>query len=244
MNDLDDVLGEVSETTEEVSQPETIGQPRDETGKFAPKETGVEPQPETVVDTVPPTADKLPKEDYKAIREEREKRQALERELEQLKTQLQSRPVEPPAPPPSVWEDEQGFQGHIVSTAVQQASLNARLDMSEMMTRQANADFDDMKAKFLEMASQNPSLQQQCLSDPHPWHKAYTIAKNAAKMEALGATDVTELEAKLREQIAAELATKPAAPTLPTSLADAQSARSSTMAQGPLTLDDILGRKG
>lgn len=247
MDELDDFLEQGTQPTEpttEAPQPETIGQPRDESGRFAPKETGVEPQ--ETADTVPPTADKLPPETFKGLKEEREKRQALERELEAIKQQLQSRPQEPPAPPPSVWEDEQAYGGHIVSTAVQQATFNARLDMSEMMVRQANPDFEDMKAKFLEMASQNPSLQQQALADPHPWQRAYTIAKNAAKMEALGAVDVSELEAKIRAELEAKYAAQPqATPTLPNSLADAQSARSTaSQPAGLLTLEDILRPKG
>ena len=247
MDELDDFLEQGTQTAEqptEDTQPETIGQPRDEAGRFAPKETGVEPQ--ETAETVPPTADKLPPETFKGLKEEREKRQALERELEAIKRQLQSQPQEPPAPPPSIWEDEQAYGGHIVSTAVQQATLNARLDMSEMMVRQANADFEEMKAKFLDMAAQNPSLQQQALADPHPWQRAYTIAKNAAKMEALGAIDVAELEAKIRAELEAKYAAPPQAQTpLPTSLADAQSARSTaSQPAGLLTLEDILRPKG
>lgn len=242
MDDLDQFLDETNEPTEtEVAQPETIGQPRDETGKFAPKETGVEPQ--ETAESVPPTG--LPQETFKGLKEEREKRQAAESRLTALEAQLQSyqQPKEPPAPPPSVWEDEQAYGGHIVSTAVQQATFNAKLDMSEMMTRQANTDFEDMKAKFLEMAAQNPSLQQQALADPHPWNKAYQIAKNAVKMEALGAVDVSELEAKIRAELEAKYAAQPQAQvTLPTSLAGAQSARGSAAQPSTFSFDDIFRR--
>lgn len=250
MDELDDFLDQGTQTTEpttEAQQPETIGQPRDEAGRFAPKETGVEPQ--ETADTVPPTADKLPPETFKGLKEEREKRQALERELEALKQQFQSN-QQPPAPPPSIWEDDQAALSHVrddaVATAVQQATFNARLDMSEMMVRQANPDFEEMKAKFLQMAELNPTLRQQALADPHPWNKAYSIAKNAAKMEALGAVDVSELEAKIRAELEAKYAAQPPqAPTLPTSLADAQSARSTaSQPQGLLTLEDILKGKG
>lgn len=243
MDELDSFLE--PETNEpapiEPQQPETIGQPRDETGKFAPKETGVEPQ--ETAEPVPPTG--LPQETFKGLKEEREKRQAAEARLAALEAQVQSyqQPKEPAAPPPSVWEDEQAYGGHIVSTAVQQATFNAKLDMSEMMTRQANADFDDMKAKFLEMASQNPSLQQQALADPHPWNKAYNIAKNAAKMEALGAVDVSELEAKIRAEFEAKYAAQPQAQvTLPTSLAGAQSSRGSAAQPSSFSFDDIFRR--
>ena len=104
-------------------------------------------------------------------------------------------------------------------------------------------DFDDMKATFIELMQANPSLQQQALADPHPWNKAYQIAKNHKAMQELGATDVTELEAKLREKIQAEMAGSiQQSPTLPNSLADAQSARSNSAAPpARLSLNDILG---
>ena len=71
--------------------------------------------------------------------------------------------------------------------------------MSEMMVRQANPDFEDVKAEFLALAQQNPDLTRQALADPHPWSKAYQIAKNHKTMTELGATDLDTLKAKLRE---------------------------------------------
>lgn len=244
MDGLDDFLDTgttpLEQTPETEAQPETIGQPRDEHGKFAPKpETGVN-EPDTAV-SVPPT-DQLPPETFKAVREEREKRQNLERELEALKQQINAPQA---APAPSIWEDDQGALDHVkqeaVSAAVQQATFNAKLDMSEMMVRQANPDFEQVKADFLALAQHNPTLVQQALADPHPWNKAYQIAKNHQAMQALGATNVAELEAKLREQIKAEMTASQ--PILPTSLADSQSARVSQQgAPGMLSLDDILRR--
>lgn len=242
MDDLDSFLDAGTQplepTTEDTTeQPETIGPPRDESGRFAPKqETGVEPQ-ESVA-TVPPTG--LPQEEYKAVREEREKRQALERELQALKAQQA-----PPAPPPSLWEDEEGALQHNRQEAVSEASFNARLDMSEMLASQAHEDFDAMKAKFVEMMALNPTLQQQALAARHPWEHAYQTAKNAARFEEIGATNVSELEAKLREQIKAEMmAQATPTPVLPSSLADSQSARvSHTGGASMLSLDDIINRR-
>ncbi len=242
MDHLDDFLNAGTEPLVEpiaedtAPEPETIGQPRDETGRFAPKpETGVET---ATADPVPPT--ELPPETFKGLKEEREKRQNLERELEALKQQFNAQ-QNPPAPPPSVWEDEQAWGGTLVDEAVQRATFNSNLNMSEFVVRQANPDFEEMKAKFLDMAALNPSLQQQALADPHPWNKAYTIAKNAAKMEALGAVDVADLETRLREQIRAEMAAQPA-PALPTSLADAQSARSGSVTPPAFSFEDIFKR--
>lgn len=245
---LDDLLNEdTADAVESVVDDNgyvTIAQPRDESGRFAPQETGVEtPQPEQVAETVPPTADRLPPDTFKAVKDEREKRQALERELEALRKQFEAQ-QNPPAPPPSVWEDEQAYGGHIVQTAVQQATFNAKLDMSEMMVRQANADFDDMKSRFLQMAEQNPALRQQALNDPHPWNKAYQIAKNAATMEELGATDLETLKAKLREELAAEMQGSPAPrAVIPPSLTNERNVgtRSGPAWTGPKPLSELLG---
>lgn len=249
MDELDAFLDQGTTSPEpqpevtEPPQPETIGQPRDEHGRFAPKETGVEPQ-EPPAEPVPPTGDKLPPETFKAVKEEREKRQALERELAALKEQFQAT-QQPPAAPPSIWEDDQAALQHVQQASVSQASFNARLDMSEMLASQAHDDFDAKKAKFLEMMSVNPALQQQVLASRHPWEEAYKLASNAMRFEEMGATDVAALEAKIREQIKAEMAaTQPTpAPVLPTSLADSQSARvSQTGAPQLLSLEDILKR--
>jgi hypothetical protein len=249
---LEDFFNDDPETAEvaETVEVEDTGPPRDEHGRFAPKETGdtaPEPEAEPMAE-VPPTTQGLPPETFKGLKEEREKRQNLERELEALKQQIQAaqQPKEPPAPPPSIWEDEQAYGGHIVSTAVQQANMNAVLNMSEMLNRREKQDFDDMKGKFLQMAELNPALAQQALSDPDPWGKAYQIAKNAATMEELGATDLETLKAKLREELAAELkAQVPAAPAmnLPPSLSTARNVgtRSGPAWTGPKSINELLG---
>jgi len=238
MDDLDNILSneaakETVEHVEPVAETPTE-QPRDEQGKFAAK--GEEP-----------SASPAPELDHAAIVGERRRRQEAEAEREELRRQLEAM-RNPPAPAPSVFEDEQGWQQHfgseVINTAVQQATFNSKLDMSEMMVRQANADFEDMKATFLDLADQNPSIRQQALQDPHPWNKAYQIAKNHKAMQDLGAVDVADLEAKLRAQITAELGQQPAAtPNLPNSLADSQSSRTNAGAvRAPLTLEEILGR--
>lgn len=244
---LNDILNDTDQEPQEAAQadpaPEPVEPPeeapdgpvRDEHGRFASK-AGVE-------DTGPPP-DKLPPDEYKAIREEREKRQQLERELQAIKEQINSQPKEPPAPPPSIWEDDEAWQQHFGSQIAQQASFNAKLDMSEMLARQSNPDFDDIKAEFLRMAESNPALAQQALADPHPWDKAYKIAKNARTMTELGATDLDSLKAKIREELEAELrAQAPAVPGLPPTLSTERNvgSRSGPAWTGPRPLSDLLG---
>lgn len=232
MDTLENILDD-EPIAETVVETEPEGQPRAPDGKFAPKgEEGTSPVP----------VEKEPEFDHQAVIGERRRRQEAEAraaELEQRLTQLQN----PPAPAPDLWENTEGWQQHfggqVVSTAVQQATFQANLNMSEMMMRQNKTDFDDMKATFLELMKENPTLQQQAINDPHPWNKAYQIAKNHKTMQELGATSVEEIRAKLREEIKAEMATQPI-PNLPNSLADSQSSRNSAGGFKPPSLDDIL----
>lgn len=237
---LDNILNEDSDTDVDIrpSMPE-------------PQETGEKPDPEPnqadEPEAGPPPADDARRAGLEAgIAAERKKRQEIEAQLEQLRREMEARTQEPAAPPPSIWEDENGALSHVrndaVSAAVQQATFNARLDMSEMMARQAHPDFEDMKAEFVKMMQENPALQQQALSDPHPWQKAYQIAKNARTMNELGATDIETLTAKLREQILAEQQAQPAAPRIPPSLSTQRSvsSRNGPAWSGPPPLTDLL----
>lgn len=220
------------------------GPTRDEHGRFATK--GVEPA--ETADTVPPT-DKLPQDEYKAIREEREKRQTLEKELEALRNQIQQlqQPQEPPAPPPSIWDDEQGWQTHLQNQVLQQANQISRINASEMAARSQHQDFQEMFDLFNEMAGSNPQLVQQAMADPHPWGKAYQIAKNYKSMQDLAAVDVNDLRAKLKEELLAELqqGNSPVAPSIPATLSGERSvaSRSGPAWAGPTPLSEILGRR-
>lgn len=255
-NGLDDVLNGDGPTVEEAQPSQTTGQPegvetppdgpdRDESGRFKAKGEKEE--------GAPPASNEKSKGLEAGISAERKKRQEWESRYGDLESRYNTleqqiaelkRPKEPDQPPPSIWDDEnawqQDFGGRVVSTAVQQASLNAKLDMSEMMARQAHEDFEDMKTAFMKMAESNPTIVQQALNDPHPWNRAYQIAKNAATMEELGATDIESLKAQLLEQLKAEQAQQP--PQIPQSLAGEQSARGSNAApnNGPPSLNDIL----
>lgn len=255
---LDDILNGVAEAepmpavAEEVLAEAQAGQPRDEHGRFAPKgdTEALEPQ-----EAAPPAAmdDEGPPIPRKALLDERSKRQALEAQLQQMQAQLQAY-QHPPQQPPSIFEDEQGWEQHfgqtVVQQAVQAATQNARLDMSEMMARQAHTDFEEKKAAFLDAMQNTPGLQQRALQDPHPWNFAYQYVVNQQRMNELSAVNVTELEAKLRAQIQAEYEAKGQAALsnlpagVPPSLSGQRNvgSRQGPTWAGPSPLSDILNR--
>lgn len=236
---LNDEPSEAAPVVEEVPA-EQEGQPRDEHGRFAPKgeEEGAPPAP-----VEPPAFDGA------ATIDERRKRQAAEQERDELRTRLEALekqfqpPPKEPAPQPSIWEDEQGWQQHFGSNVVQQATLNAKLDMSEMLARRQYEDFDAMKTSFLQMAEQNPAIVQQALGDPDPWDRAYKIARNAATMTELGATDLETLKAKIREELVAEMGQQPSPTGLPPTLSTERNvgSRSGPAWSGPKPLSELLG---
>ena len=238
MDDLDNILSdEVAEETVEHVEPVAVTpteQPRDEQGKFAAKgeEQSASPAPEL---------------DHAAIVGERRRRQEAEAEREDLRRQLDAM-RNPPTPPPSVFEDEQGWQQHmtgeVVSQAVQTASYQSKLQTSEFYARKNIEGFDQSWPEINQWLTNNPSIATQVAGDFDPWGAAWNQFQNARMVQDLGAVSVADLEAKLRAQITAELGQQPAAtPSLPNSLADSQSSRTNAGAVfRPPTLEEILGR--
>lgn len=246
---LDELLSGDAPAEETAAPAEPAGEPetptetaaearaRDEKGRFAPK--GEE-------EDAPPASDKAKGLEAATVAE-RKKRQDVETQLASVMAELEAlkNPPQPPAPPPDIWEDTQGWQQHFGGQVVNQASVNANLNMSEMLARDKFDDFDEAKAEFLALAEKNPSLAEQALSDPHPWRKAYQIAKNHKAMSELGATDVATLEAKLREKILAEMASSavPQGTAIPASLTNERNvgSRSGPAWAGPKPLSELLG---
>lgn len=257
MSDLNDILEgegtavdpmEAPQLPEATEQPEVVETPpegpaRDAQGRFAPK--GEE--------SAPPAQDENAEAGLKAgISAERKRRQEAEARYDELRREIDAmkaaQPAEPPAPPPSIWEDEQGTFNHygqqFTQEAVAAATQQSRLQASEMMMMQNAEDFTDLKADIHRFVGENPAVNADVAASPHPWQTAYKAYKNHQTMQQLGTTDISELEAKLREKITAELQQQQPAPTptVPTSLADAQSARGSgNPAANPLSLEDLLG---
>lgn len=257
MSDLNDIL-EGEDTPVDAVEP-TQGQEAPQAPQEAVKptvelksgaESGVEPKGESA--GTPPAEDKAEAGLKAGIAAERRKRQEAEaryaQDIDVLRREIAAlkQPQEPPAPPPSVWDDEQGTFNHygkeITSQAVQVATQQARLDTSAMMAAQEFQDFRDIQSDVLEYVKSQPVLQAEVMNNPHPWKAAYTAFKNHETMTQLGVTNLEEVKAKMREELMAEMQAQPTQPQIPASLADAQSARGSAQAPGnkPMTLEDIL----
>lgn len=233
---------------EEATEPEP--QPRDDSGKFAAK--GVEPEPEPEQgeepEVEPPSTDKLPKDVYEPLKAVRSENQSLKEQLDALRKEIQNQqPKEPPQPAPDMFGEpeqwQQHYGGQLVSTAVQQAAYQSRLQMSEMLMAEQNEDFADIKPQLVEFVGNNPTINQAVAESQHPWRTAYQAFKSQQTMQELGATDLNTLESKLREKILAELQEQ-AVPQakVPPSLSTKRSVGSRTGPAwtGPKPLEDIL----
>lgn len=191
---------EVAEAQAGPAAPEPEAHPRDESGKFAKK--GVEPQAEQPAEVEPPsTADQLPKDVYEPLRAVRDENKTLKDRLDALQKEIESRKPQPePEPPATLWEDENKWGQQLVSTAVQQSTMGSRLMMSELLMEQQHEDFGTIKQQIFEYVGSNPAVNQQVAESQHPWMTAYRAFKNQQTMQELGATNLDELRAQIREQ--------------------------------------------
>lgn len=239
-------------------QPEvsTEGQPRDEFGRFAPKG---EEAPAVEPDASAPPAPEPERIPIAALKDERHKRQQLEEQLRQLTEQVARFQQPQPQPEfrlPDPVEDPEGFaafQHHQV--------LNAKLDISEEITRTAVGDevVDAARDWAVSRFRDNPAFQQTVLSQRNPWGyvvKEYQQSQKMAKLADFDVGDIDaflqwkqngaagnaeQMKAQLREELMAELNLRP---QVPTTLAGDRSvgSRSGPAWTGPTPVSDIFGR--
>jgi hypothetical protein len=245
------------EAVEPSPEPETIGQPRDEHGRFAPKEEkGVETPPEPAeasAEPVPPTEqpNQLPEAEYKALRDERRKRQEAEARAAQLEAQWlaaqqQQRPAEPE---PEFWDNPQA----VIASQVQQAVMQAleaqkqqqtmeRITESENAAKGRYADYDDAFLAFQQAATANPLLVKQMTAASDPAEFAYKTGKTALELSQVGSIDAL-LQRERAKWEAEARAAMPAPPALPSTTATDGSvgARTGPAWAGPAPIGDMLG---
>jgi hypothetical protein len=266
-NSIGDILN--GETTDEVTadvvtkevpeQPEvqaeteqeTAERLRDEKGRFAAKETGVEPQGETV----PPTTDRLPQAEYAALKDERTKRQQLEARLQEYENYFQqlNRQPQAPAEVPDMFADPDAFQAYVIEQAVsrarqelqptiQQGHTMTRAEVSELLARQKYEDYDATIEVFKEAVATNPFLLTQIQQAPDPATFAYNAGKQYQQAQAYGGAvpSKDDLKAQLREEIIAELNLN--RPTAPSTFAGDRSvgSRAGPAWTGPKPLGELL----
>lgn len=260
---LDDILN--SEPTPAVEQPvETIDPPRDEQGRFTPKEQGEEPQLkliEAAAQDAPPASEQEPPHiPYAAFKDERTKRQQIEADRQQIAAekqqmaerlqqyeayfqQLQQQAPQTDEEPDPIDALTAQIEQSVMSK-VQHQHLTDKVNMTEQFARQKWADYDEKVELFKAEAQKNPFLVQQLMQAPNPAEYAYQVSEQIAVARNYGGTAPSreQLEAEIRQKIMAEIGMSPK-PQAPTSLASERSvgSRGGPAWSGPTALGDILG---
>lgn len=238
---LSNILGEESSVQAEIrpALPE-VNEP----------ETGAEPEPAKEPEAGPPPAAEEPeavKGLEAGIAAERRKRQEVEQQLEALRREIQAKPKEPEAPPPTIWEDDQAALAYHQQQAVAQSlagsAYQTKLFTSEFHARKNIEGFDQDWEPLNKWLSENPTVAQQAAADFDPWGFAHRAYKNQQVMQELGATDLEQLKAKIRAELEAEMeAKKPAMPNIPPSLSSQRNvgSRSGPAWSGPKPISELL----
>lgn len=244
---LDDILN--SEPAAE-QQPETIGQPRDEQGRFAPKdEPGEQLEPEAQDSGPPPQEQEQSHIPIAALKDERTKRQQVEAERQELAARLQQYEAYFQQLQQGGQEEEpdpiQVIAQQVMSQLQPQHEmqmLRQKADFAEVLARQRWADYDEKVEHFKEAARSNPFLLQELSRAADPAEYAYNVSNRILEAKQYGsAPSREEIEAQMREKIMAELGMN--RPQVPTTLANERSvgSRSGPAWAGPTPLGQILG---
>lgn len=159
-----------------------------------------------------------------ALRAEREKRQAMERQLRELQQKAEQEQR------PGFFEAPEQYLQSLISQTQQQAN-NRLYAALEEQAREAFADYDEVFAEVEAHCAENPAAGAKILSAANPALAAYKFGKQLRDMKAM--EDPAAYRAKLKAEILAELqkeqqakeeAKRKAAEAIPPDLANNRSA--------------------
>jgi len=226
------------------------------TGQYAPKEAPLEAKVEPKVEpkAEPAKVPEKPLEEYsprekaafaKAADETR-KRQALERQIQELQQKKEEKPF---------FEDPEGAISRLKQDFESKqnfAVLSTKVQTSEAIARSRYQDYDEKFAIFNQMVNDAPHLADQAWATSDPAEFAYKTAKmhkdlqDAGGMEQLRGKMEAEMKAKIKAELEAEYKKreedlKKQRDELPGSLTDVPSKGvNRPVWGGPTPLDSIL----
>lgn len=256
LNDEPEVVTEevATEEPEQAPEPEAPaeGQPRGPDGKFAPKQTGVdeEPQAEPVEpDAGPPPADHLPRDVYEPLKAVRNENRELKERLAAMERQFQQQPQQPPEMPPAFWDDpDKAIEARVAQAAemaiqrYQQQQTMERINASEAAAKGRHADYEDAFRAFQQAAQANPTLIQQMTSESDPAEFAYKTGRRAMDLEQVGSLDALIAAERAKWEAEAKAAIPAPAQSFPATTATDGSvgSRSGPAWAGPAPISDLL----
>lgn len=181
-------------------------------------------QPPAAEGTTPPENKEGSTVPYAAMKAERDKRQKLERELEEVRSRQQAQAQQQA---PSYFEDPEGYVQRIQNETNQR--LYAALEAS---AREQYPDYDEAFGIVMQHAEGNPALVKEVMSSPNPAVAAYKMGKKLAEFEKMKDPDAyrAQIEAEVRAKVEAEVMAKTtkrqqAAAEIPPDLSQARNTR-------------------
>jgi len=192
--ELDALTGE----DEAGEEPEVVEAAEPETPE--PESTGEEAAGATPAPPPDPVPAHVP---VAALQDERGKRQAAERELEQLRAEQAEHEAAAAAPDPT--NDPAGAFEHLQATVAQQLT-GMHIKQSRMMVMGQNPDFEAREQVFMGLAKDNPQLVDEMLAADNPAQFAYDLA--VKHDEVLAMKDVDGYKERLRAEVEAEVRAK------------------------------------
>lgn len=228
----------------EAETPEVAGEPEQEKAEEAPEAAEQPAEAESKGDdkeAAPPAASEEKQAGYvplAALLDEREKRQKMEREAEELRRWRQQFEAEASQKKPDFYDNPEAAlqqvqhqtQHMLVAEKLRQSRFFAEREYGQELVNEAYAYFD-----------QHPEQSHALLNEPSPFHAAVEHYKRQKAIAEIG-TDPEAYKAKIRAELEAELAKrappKPAAP--PRSLASAPSAGGEAQPSGS-AFDELFG---
>jgi len=207
-DELEEFLEAATAPEETPAEDSATDQPEPQT---ADAETGdkAEPEQQAEAEDVPPTPkepekqfDNVPKS---ALLDERKKRQGAERELIETQAKLEQQQQQQ-QPAPDLLDDQQGYADHI-QQQVDSKIRNVTIQMSQEMMRSQHDDYDLTEDKFMQMVSDDPSLQIKLQQSEYPAKFVYETVKKAEQYAEMQDVDSykAKVEAEVRAKVTAEI---------------------------------------
>lgn len=142
----------------------------------------------------------------KAVMDEREKRQAAQKELEELRKKYETKDENKKST--SVFEDEDGFRNELLQE-LESSRWNDKLNMSQALAeREFGSDVVAEKVTaFKELAEKNPDIRNRFAQAALPYHEMINIVEQHEKAKEIENVDEfrEKIRAEEREKLRKEL---------------------------------------
>lgn len=243
MSNLLDGFFEESEAAEVTAEDEKVEPAEVEAEPVEKVETEAKAKdkPEPKEEPTSPEEDEKQNWTLAAVKDERQKRQEAQKRIEELERKLAERDSKQEEIP-DVFEDQKAFVESIRNEQRQELQ-NMRLEMAREFMMEAHKDYEEMEAKFIELAKENPVLKSQAQKASNPAKFAYQQAKKYAEWQEMQDIDTAKqkLRAELREELKKELEAEKAEKAAKTSDITPSLAKARASDKGNAQVDDDLG---